>query len=206
VVGETFTVNTNVDENDVCYDSDNILIKVHDFDATHAGRSYVDVVITVLASPNMVGNTSLYPLDTLHASPSCSLPSPSPECHNLLLPEYYVMLEGKTVDYTESLSTFRGYDPSLDTYILYPGNMLAKIMLKVAFNHSTNFSKAFNKFRRALIIISRFIFKFSYLHSSELHAQVHDKLLRALTASELRTRVLSHKEWLILLQLPTQPS
>ena len=55
----------------------------------------MDVVIIVPASPNMVDNISLDPLDTLHAFPSCSLPSPPPECHNLLLAEYHVMLAGK---------------------------------------------------------------------------------------------------------------
>jgi len=130
---------------------------VHDFNATLAGRSYVDVVITVPASPDMVDSISLDPLDTLHASPACSLPSPSPECHNLLLTEYHVILEGKTVDCIESLGTFRGYDPSLDPYSLNLGNMPAKIMLIIAFNHSTDFSKAFNKFKRAPTIISKII-------------------------------------------------
>ena len=55
--------------------------------------------------------------------------------------------------------------------------MPEKIMLIIAFDYSDDFSKAFDKFRRALIDIPRFIFRFSYLHSSELHAQVFDKLL-----------------------------
>jgi len=97
------------------------------------------------------------------------------------------MLKWKTVDCIEFLGTFRGYDPFLDPYSLYLGNTPLKIMLTIAFNRSTDFFKAFDKFRRALTLISRFIFTSSYLHSSELHAQVHDKLLRALTASELRT-------------------
>jgi len=76
-IGETFTVNASVDEDDVCYDSENVLIEVHDFDATLAERSYVDVMITMPASSDMVDNISTDPLVTLHASPSCSLPSPS---------------------------------------------------------------------------------------------------------------------------------
>ena len=39
-VGKTFTVNASVDEDDVCYDSDNDLIEVHHSDATLVGRSY----------------------------------------------------------------------------------------------------------------------------------------------------------------------
>jgi len=50
-------------------------------------------------------------------------------------------------------------------------------MLIIAFDHSTNFSMAFDEFRRALTIIPRCMFGCSYLHSSELHAQVFDKLL-----------------------------
>ena len=59
-----------------------------------------------------------------------------------------------------------------------------KIMLTTTFNFFTDFSKAFDKFRRALTIISKFLFKCSYLHPCELNAQVFDKLLRALTAFE----------------------
>jgi len=58
-------------------------------------------------------------------------------------------------------------------------------MLIIAFDYSADFSKAFDKFRRAVIDIPIFIFGCSYLHSSELHAQVVDKLLQALTSSEL---------------------
>jgi len=63
--------------------------------------------------------------------------------------------------------------------------MLGKIILTSAFGYSFDFSKAFDMFSIALVIIHVFIFMCSYLHSSELHAQVFDKLLRALTASEL---------------------
>jgi len=94
------------------------------------------------------------------------------------------MLEGNKIYCMDSLGTFRGYDPSFDPYSLYLGNMPAKILFTIAFNHSTDFSKACDKFRRALSIISQFIFKCFYLHPSELHAKVFDKLLQALTASE----------------------
>jgi len=95
------------------------------------------------------------------------------------------MLEGIEIDCMDSLGTFRGYDPSLDLYSVYLGSMPLKIMLPTAFNFSTDFTKAFDKFRRALVIISAFLFKCSHSHSSEFHAQVFDKLLRALIASEL---------------------
>ena len=63
--------------------------------------------------------------------------------------------------------------------------MLEKIMLSIVFDYSTNFSMAFDKFRRTLIIIPRVMFGCFYLHSSELHAQVFDKLMRVLTAFEM---------------------
>ena len=58
-------------------------------------------------------------------------------------------------------------------------------MLFVAFNYSTDFFKTFDKFRRALTIITRLMFIRRYLHPSELYTQVFDKLLVALTIFEL---------------------
>jgi len=170
---------------DICYELDNVFIEVHDLDATLVVRPYVDAEVTVTTSPNVVENISPDPLDTLHVSHSGSPPSFSPKCHNLSLVACHNMLEGNVIDCMDSLDTFKGYDPSLDPYSLYLGSMPVKIMLTTAFNFFTDFSMAFAKFRRALTIISIFLFKCSYLHPSELHAQVFDKLLRALTASEL---------------------
>ena len=94
------------------------------------------------------------------------------------------MPQGDVSDCMESLGTFRGYDPSLDPYSLYLECMPLKTMFVTAFTCFTDFSKAFDKFMEALVIIPTFLFKCSYLHSSEFHAQVFDRLLRALTASE----------------------
>ena len=94
-------------------------------------------------------------------------------------------------DCMDSLGTFRGYDPSLDPYSLYLESMPLKTMFVTAFTSFTDFSKAFYKSMRALIIISAFLFKCSYLHTSEFHAQVFDKLLGALTASEWEPWILS---------------
>ena len=80
-------------------------------------------------------------------------------------------------DCVASLDTFRGYDPLHDSYSSYLGSMPMKIMLTTAFHFFTDFSKAFDKFRGALTIISAFLFKYSYLHLFELHAQVFDKIL-----------------------------
>jgi len=183
-VGETLTVNASVDEDDACYDSDSVSIEVRDYDATPAGRSYVDVVITVSTSYVMVDDASLAPLDTPHASPLCSLPSPSPECHNLLSNVFHDMLQGDVFDCLDSLGTFRGYKPSLNPHSLYLESMPLKIIFITAFTSFTDFSKAFDKFRRALTIPFAFLFKCSFSHPSEFHAQVFDKLLRVLTTSD----------------------
>ena len=60
-----------------------------------------------------------------------------------------------------------------------------KIMLTVAFDYYSSFSKVCDKFRRALIVILGFMFVCSYLHPSELHAQVFNMLLQALMTFEL---------------------
>jgi len=51
-------------------------------------------------------------------------------------------------------------------------------------HYFADYSKAFDKLKRALRIIIVFIFMFSYQQLFELYGQVYDKLLRALTASE----------------------
>jgi len=61
-VCETFGVSTSVGEDDTCYESNNAFIEVHDFDATLVGRSYEDIMVTVPASPDTVGNISTNPL------------------------------------------------------------------------------------------------------------------------------------------------
>ena len=70
---------------------------MHDFKATLVGNSYEDVVVTVPTSFDMVDN-SPDPLNSFHASSSCLLPSPFPECHNMLLVNYHDVLKGNEVD------------------------------------------------------------------------------------------------------------
>ena len=150
----------------------------------------MDVVITVPTSFDMVDDISPNPLDTFHSSPSCSLPFPSLKCHNSSLVACHDVLEGNETDCMDSLGTLRGYDPSLDPYSLYLESMPLKIMFVTAFTSFTDFSTAFKKFVRALVLMYAFLFKCFYLHTSEFHAQVFDKFLRALTASELAASML----------------
>ena len=148
---------------------------------------YVHVVVTMPASPDLIRNMSSDHLDIFHGFPSCSLPYPPPKCHNMSSANFCDMLKGDVFDSVESLNTCRGNDPSYDPYSLYLGRMPMKIMLTTAFNFFTDFSKAFDKFRRVLTIISAFLYK----------------LMRALTTSEW---VWDEDEWLMLLQPPTAPS
>jgi len=71
-VGETLDINTSVDEDDTCCESNHAFIEVHDFDATLEGRLYVDAEVTITTSPNLVENIYPDPLDALHASLSGS--------------------------------------------------------------------------------------------------------------------------------------
>jgi len=176
-VRETFGIRVSVDEDDACSESGDAFIRDHDLNATPVVGSYVDAVATILTSPDLIDDVSPDPLDTFHVFSLGSLPSPSPKCRNMSLVNHHDVLKTNVVDCVEPLGTFRGYDPSLDPYSLYLGSMPAKIMLPFAFDHSNDFSRAFDKFRRALTIMSRFLFKCSYSHSSELYAQVFDKLL-----------------------------
>ena len=93
-MGETFSVNTGADEDDICYELDNVFIEVHDVDATLAVRPYVDVVVTMPASPDLVNMSSDH-LDIFHVFPSCSLPYPPPRCHNISYVDFHDMLKGE---------------------------------------------------------------------------------------------------------------
>ena len=80
--------------------------------------------------------------------------------------------------------------------------MPRKIEWTTFFHYYFDFSIAFGKFKTALTLVATSLLMFSYLHSFEMHAKAHDKLLQALTASELIVRVLKDKEWLMLLKTP----
>jgi len=188
-VGGTFCVDASVDKGDMRCEFGDAFIEVHDLDETLVGRSCMDAVVTISPSSNLIGLVSSDPLDIFHAFPSCSLLCISPECCNMSLIDSHVVLEGNEINYYESPSTFRGYNSFLDPCSLYLEDLPRKIMLIIAFDCSIDFSEAFDKLRRALTIIPRFIVC-SYFNSSELHAQVFDKLVRVLMVSELGAWIL----------------
>ena len=60
--GETLGISASVDTNDSCHESGDTFIEVHDFDVTFVGRSYVDAVVIIPTSPNLVDNITPTPL------------------------------------------------------------------------------------------------------------------------------------------------
>jgi len=82
----------------------------------------------------------------------------------------------------------------VDPYCTYLEDMPRKIEWTTFFDYYFDFSMAFDKFKRALTLFVPSLLAFSYSHYFEMHAKAHDKLLIALTASELAAQVLSAKE------------
>ena len=94
-----------------------------------------------------------------------------------------------------SVGDISGFLRSVDLYCAYLENVPRKIMWSTFFDHDFDFSMAFDEFKRALTLFAPSLLVFSYSHPFEMHAKAHDKLLRALTVSELTTRILRGKEW-----------
>jgi len=92
--------------------------------------------------------------------------------------------------YHESLSDIKGYSPNLDLYCAYLEDVLSKIVWSTFFDHTFDFSMAFGKFKRPLTFFCSSFVVFSYLHHFKIHVVTYGKLLKALTASESRTRLL----------------
>ena len=110
-VGETFGIIASVDEDDTCSESDDVFVEVHDLDTTSLGKSCADVLVVGSPSSDLVDHVSSDSLDMLYASASCSPPSHSPECCDMLLIDSLVMLEGIEADCSESLGAFEGMTP-----------------------------------------------------------------------------------------------
>jgi len=99
------------------------------------------------------------------------------------------MLGGNVDDYA-SLGYFRGSDPSIDPYCLSLEDLPRKIMWSTFFNPSYNFAMAIDKVKWILIVFAVILIISSYVLFSELWSQEFDKLLRVLTVSDLKGRVL----------------
>ena len=74
-----------------------------------------------------------------------------------------------------------------------------KILWNTFFDFSFDFSMAFTLIKRALMFYALILCMFSYCQAYEPHAAVFDKLMRALTASDLNKSGLEDvMEWLML--------
>ena len=203
-MGEPFGFDARFDVSDACFKSEDILDEVHDLDETPLEGSR-DVFMHE-ESPSLGCNNVLpNPLDHSHVSPICSLPSPSTKYYidapisnpmifdaNVDLgyeDNMFSMLGGNVDDYV-SLGYFRGYDPSIDPYCVCLEDLSRKITWTTFFNPSYDFSKAIDKVKRILHVFVVVFVIASYLLFSKLWSQEFDKLQRALTTSDLMSRVL----------------
>jgi len=99
-------------------------------------------------------------------------------------------MSGRNVYDYISLGYFRGYNSFIDPYCICLEDLSRKVMWTTVFNHSYDFSKAFDKVKRMLIVFSVILVIASYLIFSKLWSQEFDKLLHVLTASNLTSQVL----------------
>jgi len=98
---------------------------------------------------------------------------------------------GGNVDSFLSLGYFCGYDASLDPYCIFLEDLPRKIIWSTFFNPSYDFSKAFDKVKRTLVVFGMILDITSYLLFPKLWSQEFDKLLHMLTASDLMSQVLT---------------
>ena len=101
-----------------------------------------------------------------------------------LVDNLFNMLKVNAMHNNWSLGIFGCYNPSLHPFHVYLMDLARIIMWTTVFDYSFDFSKVYDKSMRELTIIDVVLLVFSYLHSSEMHALVYDKLLRALKANE----------------------
>jgi len=105
--------------------------------------------------------------------------------------KYMFNVLGGNVENFESLGYFRGYDATLDPYCVGLVDLPRKIMCNTFVTFSSDFSMAFTL--RRLILFFVLICMFSHYQACEPHAVAFDKLLRVLTMSSLRSRVVKVK-------------
>ena len=100
------------------------------------------------------------------------------------------LLGGKVKNF-ESLGSLCGYDATLDLYCIDLEDKPKKIMWNIIFDFSFDFSMAFSLMKRALIYFILILCILSYFQACEPHVVPFGKLLRALTPSDLNSRVLT---------------
>ena len=133
-------------------------------------------------------------LEHSHVSTFCSEPSFSPEyIYDVPIDNFEICdsnvdmgyadnmfhMLGGNVETFESLCYFSGYDAALDPYCIYLVDKPTKIMWNTFFDFSIALTV------RGLILFFVLILMFPHNHACEPHAVEFDKLLRALTTSDL---------------------
>jgi len=93
-----------------------------------------------------------------------------------------------------TLGYFSGYDVDFDPYCMYLVDKPRQILWNTFFVFSFDFSMAFALIKRALTFFALILCMLSYCQTWKPFAEELDKLLRALTTSEWRERVLK-KKW-----------
>ena len=156
---------------------------------------------TLLALVNVLPN----PFGHSHVSPMCSQPFSSPKYYfyvpidnpmicdsngNLGYEDNILNVLGGNVANFLSLGYFSGYDASLDLYCIYLVDKPEKIMWSTFMNFSFDFSMTFTFLKRVLTFLATIISMLSYYHACTPYSVEFDKLLRAFTTSNSKSRVL----------------
>ena len=123
----------NVDEDDLCYALGTVSTHVSDCHETPLVSPCMDVLVVESTSPDFIAHVSPDHVDILLASPLPSLPSPSLECHSLIVTDYHDALKEKVSDCIGSLGTFERYDPPLDPLHDYLVDMSTKKKIFLVF-------------------------------------------------------------------------
>ena len=76
-------------------------------------------------------------------------------------------LKGRADEFDKSVGNYKWYNPLIDPCCLY----LATYLRNLLFHYFYDFSKTFNKLKRALAIIGTFLVVSSYLHLFKMHVQ-----------------------------------
>jgi len=203
-VGEPFGLDASLGMTDALCGMEETLDREHNLvDTLLEGRHdiFVDEGFPSLICDDVIPNF----LEHSHDSTLCSPPSLSSPKLAFEVPisiselcdanvdlghdDHMLNLLGGNVENFESLGSLCGYNAALDPYCIDLVDMPRKIMWTTIFD----FSMAFDLLKRALIFFSLIFCMLSCLQACEPHAVTFDRLLRALMASNLRSRVVKVK-------------
>jgi len=190
------------------FESEDTLDIVHDIAKTPFVGSCDEFVCEDFPTLGFDDSVLPNPLDHSHSSPIRSLPSVSLE-HYIDVPtnnpmicyanvdlgyegNMFHVLGGNTDNFV-SLGYFGGYNPSNDPYCMHLVAKPRKITWNTFLDFSLDFSMAFDFLKRAMTLFATIILILSYCHACKSHVVSFDKLLRALTTSNLMSQVLSSR-------------